>query len=695
MIQVIKKNGGKEPWNFDKIAVAVRKSAKRVDVVLNAHHIKQLEDAVMSHLGDRAEIDVQDLHAIVEVSLNEVVPEVAMSYINYRNYRKDIVEVWESIYHKTRDVLYLGDRENANFNSALISTKGSLVRGHLTKDLYKRFYLSKEENQIIESGELYIHDLRDLIFGGFNCCLFDMGTVLRGGFEMSGVKYKEPKSLLSALQVIGDVTLVATAQQYGGFTISEIDKVLVPYVRKSMAKLHGEALVYGVANAREFVNEKIVEEIMQGFQSLEMKLNTVPSSRGDTAFVTISFGNCDVEEDAEIQRMISAAILHTRMTGQGNGSPVVFPKLVYLHSEKQHEQPEQAKLFDLAVECSSKAMYPDYLSLDHGFVGDMYHKTGQAISPMGCRAYLLEYKDEQGKSYFNGRANIGAVSLNLPMIWKNSDGKTFYEDLDYYLEAARQFHKKRYEAVANNLCSTNPLAFTQGGIRGGNKQHNEKVGLDIVKSFTASFGITSLNELNVLMESKPLHESDRKLVNAVVDYIYKRVAEFRAEDGYLYSLYGTPAESLAGTQMQQFRRKHGVIPGVSDREYFSNSFHCHVSAEISPFEKQDHEHELFHKINGGHIQYVRLDNPKNLKAIWTVVKRGMAMGFYQGVNFDLVVCEECGYRPSKLVEECPECGGRDITATNRVCGYLGVRYSNGSTRFNDSKVSECNDRVSM
>ena len=221
-----------------------------------------------------------------------------------------------------------------------------------------------------------------------NCCLIDIAAVLNGGFEMSGIKYKEPKSLLSALQVIGDVTLVATAQQFGGFTLPELDRVLVKYARKSIIKYEKEALEYGIHDVATYVNNKVDEEIMQGIQSLEMKLNTVPCSRGDMAFVTVTFGNCDVEEDADIQRQIAAGFMKTRMKGQGNGSPVVFPKLVYLHSEKQHEDPKQEALFKLAIECSSKAMYPDYLSLDHGYVGDMYQTSGQVVSPMG-RCELL------------------------------------------------------------------------------------------------------------------------------------------------------------------------------------------------------------------------------------------------------------------------------------------------------------------
>lgn len=314
-----------------------------------------------------------------------------------------------------------------------------------------------------------------------------------------------------------------------------------------------------------------------------------------------------------------------------------------------------------------------------------------------CRAYLSDFYDENGEMYFTGRANVGCVALNLPMIYMKSkeENVDFFETLDYYLNMIRCFLKRRYEAVANNKASTNPLCFTQGGIKGGNLKPDELIG-DIVKSFTASFGITALNELNVLYENKQLHNSDKKFVNKVVDYISNKVDSFKKEDGHLYALYGVPAESLAGTQREQFVNKYGIIENVSDKSYFSNSFHCHVSAEISPFEKQNQEFELFHKINGGHIQYTRVDTTKP-NVVKGIVLRGMSMGFYSGINANKSFCEDCGWGPEKDVEVtcCESCGSHNILEINRVCGYLGYSKQKQGTRFNESKESELRDRVSM
>ena len=1070
-MKVIKKDGTKVQWDFNKIVTAITKSAKRAGIVIDDIKLEEFKESVELEIAAYIDsITVYELHSIIEKNLSIISDDIAKSYKDYRNYKTDFVDAWERIYKKSKNVLYLGDKENANFNSTLNSTKGSLIRGYLTYELYKKFELNQEELQAAEDGYVYIHDMRDLIFGGINCCLFDVKNVLRGGFEMSGIKYKEPKSILSALQVIGDIALVATAQQFGGWTIPEIDKILVPYFEKSIVAYKDEAFEWGITDADNYALSKAKKDLRQGLQSLEMKLNTVPCSRGDTAFSTLSFGNVNGSVDENYQRLICREILNVRMTGQGNGSPVVFPKLVYLHSAEQHKSNSQSRLFDVAIECSTKAMYPDYLSLDAGEVGRIFKETGAVVSPMGCvegneiitykyknklyvesfkrfwdriekdqvvknqfkttdahkyidttditiydsksskfvkvkrlirnttqdwvkvkvgggrslmctpdhpfstnrgrvsadgllvksdyvenvysqyseetiqfndkkawllgmmlcdgclggtlvvsihayteddieeefhkefknhfglntrtifkdvgpkeqykdlttsgcgnpigtgsnlcnelielfggeqkiyrqipnevfswnrsakmsflagmidadgyiakdksekyckvqfgstnkelalqelalaqslglkatmyenhytsidrtkirygiefypskelvdkliskkkrdnfvektskskfefktgkinkvehiskeefsydvttesdyfdvsgiishncRAYLSEYKNEDGEVFFEGRANIGAVSLNLPMIWKKSDGANFFNDLDNYLEVIRQFLRKRYDKVANSKCSTNPLAFTQGGLYKGYKNPDDKVGYDIVKSFTASFGITALNELNVLKEGKQLHESDCAWVNEVIDYITNKVNEFKKADGYLYALYGTPAESLAGTQLQQFRTKFGSIDNVSDREYFTNSFHCHVSAEITPFQKQDNEYTLFHKINGGHIQYVRIEDRENKLAIKSIVKRGMQMGFYQGVNFDLCTCEDCGWHPSsKDIEICPHCSSHNITVIARTCGYLGIFRQNGDTRFNDSKFAEIQDRKSM
>ena len=389
-IKVIKKDGTWENWNFEKIKTAVDKARKRANATFSDWKYDQIEGYIEGVLYKGDLVTTDKLHSIVIDALNRYIPEVGKAYQEYRDYKNTYAKAFESVKNEADTVLLLGDKENANFDSSLISTKGSLIKGYLTKELYKQFYLSKEEKELVKRGDIYIHDLRDMIFNSFNCCLFDIGNVLKDGFEMSNVKYTEPTSVLSALQVIGDITLVATAQQFGGFTLAEIDKVLLPYALKTYRSAYRK--YYMDCNMEHDESEAMAwgdlrRELEQGFQSLELKLNTVPCSRGDFAFTTLTFGTWDTtmgDLERDIMKLIGEVILETRMKGHG-GKQVVFPKLVFLYDEdKIREDDDHQELFNKAVECSSKCMYPDYLSLNHGKVGEIYQRTGAITSPMGA-----------------------------------------------------------------------------------------------------------------------------------------------------------------------------------------------------------------------------------------------------------------------------------------------------------------------
>lgn len=535
-----------------------------------------------------------------------------------------------------------------------------------------------------------------------NCCLFDIGNVLRGGFSMSNVDYTEPTSVLSALQVIGDITLVATAQQFGGFTLAEIDKVLLPYAKKTYDnafKKYFEQCNMEYDKSCAMAMWDLRRELEQGFQSLELKLNTVPCSRGDFAFTTLTFGTWDImmdDLDRDIMRMIGETILKTRMKGYG-GKQVVFPKLVFLYDEnKINEDEDHKELFELAVKCSSKRMYPDFLSLtgnpEVNKVAQEYIKYGTVVSPMGCRAYLSHWGDSDHPSVTTGRCNIGAVSLNLPLIYAvaKRENKDFYEVLDNRLEVIREFLKKRYDIIRHTKACTNPMAFMQGGFYKGNLKADDEIG-DLVNYMTASFGVTALNELNILATGKTLYQ-DPWFAEGVLKHINDKVEQFKKEDGYLYAIYGTPAENLCGVQAKQYAEYTG---DHQFGEYFTNSFHMHVSEPITPFEKQDAEYKMFHMCNGGHIQYVRVTNPENLQALKALILRGMEKGFYQGINFDSAYCEDCHKHSTNVMNKCPHCGSTNLSVISRVCGYLSYSKLSGGTRMNDAKMAEIKDRVSM
>ncbi len=720
MLTVVKKDNSREDFKTAKIIDAVKKAAYRCDQTIDEERLDRIAAEVRQRLADEKEVSVGQLHELViAVLASQQFRQVAEAYAEYRYYKTTYAKTFEQLRQDADDVLRLGDRENANYDSSLVSTKGSLIKGYLTKSLYKQFYLSGREKELIERGDIYIHDLRDMILGCINCCLFDIGRVLKDGFEMSNVQYSEPKTVLSALQVIGDITLVATAQQFGGFTLPELDKVLLPYVKKSLAAALAKYREIGIdeETAQRIAKKDVVRELEQGFQSLELKLNTVPCSRGDFAFTTITFGQWDVdknsEEDKEWLKTISVVMLRVRRNGHGkDGKPVVFPKLVYLYDEKQIDSDRSSsELFDEAVRTSSECMYPDYLSLssESGSVSKIFQETGAITSPMGCRAFLSYWENEQGEAVTVGRCNIGAVSLNLPIILKlaqlqhpDSWRDAFWTILDERLEFIRSFFNKRYDIIRQQKCSSNPLAFTQGGFYEGTKGPDEKVG-DLVRYMTASFGITALDEATYLWSGKRLVEEGGEFSSTVLTHLKEKLAQFKAEDHYLYAIYGTPAESLCSTQARQYDTfcKANSIDNVFAHtahyspDYFTNSFHVNVTEEITPFEKQDHEFRDFHLCEGGHIQYVRLDNPDNFDAVKSVIRRGMKKGFYQGVNFDSAYCGDCGKHSTNVLHTCPHCGSTNLSVISRVCGYLGYSNVNGTSRMNDGKMCEIKNRKSM
>lgn len=703
---IVKKDGTKEKYNVKKVVNAVKKSAARMLITFDEDEISRICDYVNKSVASlkKENINILEIHNIVESALEEINPRVAQGYRNYRNYKTDFVHMLDKVFQESQKIMYIGDKENSNSDSALVSTKRSLIFNQLNKELYKKFFLTVDDLQAIREGYIYIHDMsarRDTM----NCCLFDVSTVLKGGFEMGNLWYNEPKTLDVAFDVIGDIVMAAASQQYGGFTVAEVDKILAPYAQKSYEKNYDRYVCLGLPfeKAREEALNDVKHDFEQGFQGWEYKFNTVASSRGDYPFITMTFGL----GTGEFEKMASLIMLKTREGGQGKKSckkPVLFPKLVFLFDKNLHSEGcELYELYKAGVECSKKAMYPDWLSLTgEGYVASIYKKYKKVISPMGCRAFLSPWferggmtpADDNDSPIFVGRFNIGAVSLHLPMILAKArkESRDFYEVLDYYLELIRKIHIRTYEYLGEMRASINPLAYCEGGFYGGHLKPHDKI-KPLLKAATASFGITALNELQELYNGKSLVE-DGQFVLEVMEYINKKVAQFKEEDGNLYAIYGTPAESLCGLQIQQFRKKYGIIDKVSDRGYVSNSFHCHVSENITPIEKQDIENRFWNLFNGGKIQYVKYPVSYNTKAIETLVMRAMDMGFYEGVNLSLAYCEDCGHQELSM-DTCPKCGSMNLTKIDRMNGYLSYSRVNGDTRLNDAKMEEIKDRVSM
>ena len=705
-VYVIKKDGSKEEFNVQKVINAVSKSAYRALTEFTKEDNEKICRYVVNRVDqmNTDEVPIPVMHNIVESALEDVKPIVAKSYRDYRNYKQDFVRMLDDVYKKSQSIMYVGDKENSNTDSALVSTKRSLIFNQLNKELYQKFFLTTEEIQACRDGYIYVHDMsarRDTM----NCCLFDVEHVLKGGFEMGNIWYNEPKSLDVAFDVIGDIVLSAASQQYGGFTVPSVDLILEPYAKKSYDRYMEKYRHLGIDEdtCEKEAYADVVREFEQGFQGWEYKFNTVASSRGDYPFITVTAGT----GTGRFAKLATISMLNVRRKGQGKSEckkPVLFPKIVFLYDENLHGPGKELEdVFEAGVKCSAKTMYPDWLSLTgKGYVAGIYKQYGKIISPMGCRAFLSPWyerggmhpADENDVPVFVGRFNIGAVSLHLPMILAKArkESKDFYEVLDYYLELIRKLHIRTYAYLGELRASTNPLAYCEGGFYGGHLKLTDKI-KPLLKAATASFGITALNELQMLYNGKSIAQ-DGAFALETLEYINKRVNEFKEEDGNLYAIYGTPAENLCGLQVKQFRRKYGIIEGVSDREYVSNSFHCHVTEDITPIQKQDLENRFWDLSNGGKIQYVKYPIDYNIEAVKTLIHRAMDMGFYEGVNLSLAYCDDCGHQELEM-DVCPKCGSRNLTKIDRMNGYLSYSRVHGDTRLNDAKMAEIAERKSM
>lgn len=562
---IVKKDGTREPFDGNKIIIAVGKSASRILVKFTKEEEQAIVDHVESEIKKRGlkEVPIAMMHSMVEAALVSINEEVAKSYRDYRNYKQSFIHMMDDVYTKSQSIRYIGDKENANTDSALVATKRSLIFNELNKNLYRKFFMNREELQACKQGYIYVHD-QSARLDTINCCLCNVGAVMKGGFEMGNVWYNEPKTLDTAFDVMGDVILSTAAQQYGGFTVPEVDKIMGPYAEKSFEKYKKEYLdlMSDVLNpafaeslidkAEAYAMEKVQREMEQGYQGIEYKLNTVGSSRGDYPFVTFSFGL----GTGKFEKMCAKTILNVHREGQGKKGfkrPVLFPKLVFLYDKNIHGEGKECNdVFEAGIQCSASTMYPDWLSMSgEGYISTMYQKYGTAISPMGCRAFLspwyerggMEPADENDKPIFVGRCNLGVVSLHLPMILAKArrESRDFYDVLDYYLEMIRGLHKRTYDYLGELRASVNPIMFCEGGLYGGRLKPNEKI-RKLLPPMTMSYGITALNELQELYNGKSLVE-DNQFTLEVMKHINEKLAEYKKEDHILYAVYGTPGSS--------------------------------------------------------------------------------------------------------------------------------------------------------
>lgn len=705
MLNVMKKDGHIEVFDTKKIQEAILASARKILSNEEEYDMQQKALIIANEVArflnstedENAVIMTSKIHNVVLEILSKEWEVVGASYGMYRNYRKQMAKTFLKSYEESETVLHDGDKENANKDSDLNSTKQALIANNNMRGYMETFEMDKDWIEAHKQGWIHIHDLAERYLRQQNCCLFNMAGLLDGGFQLNGTVYAEPKHFDSAINVVGDVTLFASAQQYGGFTIPEIDTVLAKYAEKS----YQSNLNFILDKFGDITNEDIMEtleqtaydmtvrELEQGFQGFETKLNTISNSLGQIPFVTITFGL----DTTQWGREISKAILNVRIKGIGeNKSTAVFPKLSFLHRKEINGNPESPNydIKQLGIQCSRLRLYPDWLSLDSGNLAEVYERSGQVVSGMGCRAYLSPFWDEQGNEIYTGRSNIGAVTLNLPKISLESKGdwNKFFDLVDKYSDIVFAIHEDYYTKISKTKGSSNPLYFCEGGAW-TKVGYDEEVG-KIYEASTASLGYIGIYE--TLKAMNVPKEEYLKYGTKIVAYLKKLTEKATINYNHLYALYSTPAESLCYRFQKINRKDYGVIEDVTDREYITNSFHVPVWEDVSVPEKIAFE-APFHKLaTGGRISYNEFVYGVDNSVLEQAINFAMENGMYYGVNVVAGTCNQCGYS-GDFHDNCPKCGTHDITVVTRVCGYLSFDQIHGDSRYNPGKQKEVKERV--
>lgn len=714
-LKVISKTGKVTSFNPNKIIDACQKSATSIGRQLSQEQESQILTEVCHWLDTpqyRDTIATSDLHRFVMGALRVVDGPIYRAYHDYWKNQSEQAAAFKELYDEAESLKYGEYNENANKDSQVISTKSALINEMSMKKLM-RTVLNKEWLKAHDEGYIYIHDLGDLYKDTFNCNLFDLEHLMRNkkhddgiyAFKINNKITHEPKHVSSAFDILSSVTIAASGNQFGGFTVNHIDSTLAPYAEKSYQHYLTDAKEYGITDAERYAQDKTLKEIKQGVQSYTYELAQTQNALGQTPFTTISFGL----DTSKWGRAITQAILEDRMSPDNRD---VFPKLVFMYRSEINGDPESPNydLYKLSLECSSKKLYPDYLSFSaddiegEHYRRDVYERSGQTIAPMGCRAHLSPFiNPETGKDVTDGRFNIGAISLNPVKfaleskdINGNFDQEKFDALVEKYSNIVFDILNWRYERVGNLYGSSNPLFWCEGGAWQRIKPTQQVKESNLLDSATASIGYTGLYEMVNAMKGdnwKTTTDEERRQIQANFLNHVNRIREERSKtDMHPYALYSTPAESLVFTWEKLLTKQYGVISGVTDRDYLTNSFHQPVWIHSSAIDKIDYEKEFHQLAKGGHISYAEFNYGVAPTSLEAIVNYAMRQGMYFGVNVINSVCDDCGEHGDFLMT-CDHCGSENILVVERVCGYLTYSKRSGVQAVNDGKWSEIKERV--
>ncbi|MBQ7288755.1 MAG: anaerobic ribonucleoside-triphosphate reductase [Clostridia bacterium] len=705
-MQVVKRDGRAVDFDRSKIFNAISKANAAVE---EAERVtpEQIEDIICYIEGkNRKRMLVEDIQDIVESKLMSFGKyTLSKAYIIYR-YSRALVRkanttddsILSLIQCSNKDVM----EENSNKNAVVASTQRDLIAGEVSKDLTRRVLLPEHIAKAHDEGVLHFHDADYFIQPIFNCCLIDIGNMLDNGTVMNGKLIESPKSFQVACTIVTQIIAAVASSQYGGQSVDI--RHLGKYLRKSYQKfkkqfkeeLGGEATAKTIDKLAKC---RLKDELRSGVQTIQYQINTLMTTNGQSPFVTL-FLNLDKDDPYITENaMIIEEILRQRLEGIKNEQGVyvtpAFPKLVYVLDE--HNCLKGGKydyITQMAVKCSAKRMYPDYISAKKM----REHYEGNVFSPMGCRSFLSPWKDEKGNYKFEGRFNQGVVSLNLPQIGivAKGDEEVFWQEMDKRLELCYEALMCRHNALKKVTSDVSPVHWQYGALaRLGKGESIEKLLYGGYSSI--SLGYIGLYEVTKLMKGvSHTTEEGAAFALKVMNRLRKACDDWRAETNIGFALYGTPAESLCYRFARIDKERFGTIEDITDKGYYTNSYHVDVREDIDAFEKFKFESQFQKISSGGAISYVEIPNMRhNLAALEQVVKFIYDNIQYAEFNTKSDYCHVCGFDGEITINddnewECPACGNKDhnkMNVTRRTCGYLGENF------WNVGKTKEIKARV--
>ena len=705
-MKIIKRDGRAVDYNREKIQIAIEKANKEVrpkeraskDDIKNI--IKYIEE-----LGKKRML-VEDIQDIIEEKLMEIQKyELAKKYIVYR-YTRALVRKQNTTDESILGLIKTTNKElmeeNSNKNAIIASTQRDLIAGEVSKDLTKRMLLPEKISKAHDEGILHFHDADYFLQPIFNCCLIDIGNMLDNGTVMNGKMIETPKSFQVACTVMTQIIAAVASSQYGGQSVDV--KHLGKYLRKSKEKFKKEIeSKYKVKLPQEviddLVNTRLKSELSAGVQTIQYQINTLMTTNGQSPFVTL-FLNLEKDDPyIEENAMIIEEIIRQRYQGIKNEVGVyvtpAFPKLIYVLDE--HNCLKGGKydyLTKLAVKCSSKRLYPDYISAKK--MRENYE--GNVFSPMGCRSFLSPWKDENGNYKFEGRFNQGVVSINLPQIGIIADGDEdkFWKLLDERLELCFEAIMCRHYALLGTTSDISPVHWQYGAI--ARLKPGEKIDKLLYGGYSSiSLGYIGLYEVTKAMKGvSHTTPEGHDFALRVMKKLREKVEQWKKETNIGFALYGTPAESLCYRFARIDKEKFGEIKDITDKGFYTNSYHVDVREKIDAFSKLSFESEFQKISSGGAISYIEIPNMQhNLDAMESVVKFIYDNIQYAEFNTKSDYCHVCGFDGEIIINdnlewECPQCGNTDknkMNVTRRTCGYLGENF------WNVGKTKEIKERV--